>query len=39
MLARGFDQNMPRMDVLTFRRADVLFLSALAILVPLRVIA
>ena len=39
MLARGFDQNMPRMDVLTFRRADVLFLSVLAILVPLRVIA
>jgi cobalt/nickel transport system permease protein len=39
MLARGFDQNMPRLDVLTFRRADVLFLSALLVLLPIRLFA
>ncbi len=30
MLARGFDQRMPRLDALAFRRADALFLAALA---------
>ena len=30
MLARGWRQSMPRLDVLVFRRADVLFLFALA---------
>lgn len=39
MLARGFDQRMPRMDVLSFRRADALFLCGLAPLVAVRVIA
>jgi cobalt/nickel transport system permease protein len=31
MLARGFDQDMPRLDALAFRRADALFLAALAL--------
>ena len=31
MLARGWRQSMPRLDVLVFRRADVLFLFALAL--------
>jgi cobalt/nickel transport system permease protein len=39
MLARGFSQTMPRMDVLAFRRADVLFLAALTTLLPLRLFA
>jgi cobalt/nickel transport system permease protein len=30
MLARGWNQAMPRLDVLTFRRTDALFLGALA---------
>jgi cobalt/nickel transport system permease protein len=30
MLARGWTQAMPRLDVLTFRRADALFLGGLA---------
>jgi hypothetical protein len=30
MLARGWNQAMPRLDVLSFRRADALFLGALA---------
>jgi cobalt/nickel transport system permease protein len=38
MLARGWQQAMPRLDVLTFGRADAVFLAALAALVPLRVL-
>jgi cobalt/nickel transport system permease protein len=30
MLARGWGQAMPRLDVLVFRRADALFLAVLA---------
>jgi len=30
MVARGWSQAMPRLDVLTFRRADAVFLTALA---------
>jgi len=30
MVARGFNQAMPRLDALAFRRADALFLGALA---------
>jgi cobalt/nickel transport system permease protein len=30
MLARGWRQTMPRLDVLAFRRADTFFLLALA---------
>ena len=29
MLARGWNQAMPRLNVLVFRRADTLFLAAL----------
>jgi cobalt/nickel transport system permease protein len=37
MLARGYDGTMPRLDVLRFARADVMFLAALVLaLVPLR---
>jgi cobalt/nickel transport system permease protein len=40
MLARGYSGAMPRLAVLAFRRADVVFLAALAVtLVPLRVAA
>ena len=40
MLARGWSQTMPRLDVLSFRRADALFLAALATpLLATRVIA
>jgi cobalt/nickel transport system permease protein len=39
MLARGWQSRMPRLDVLVLGRADILFLAALALLVPLRVIA
>jgi cobalt/nickel transport system permease protein len=39
MLARGFDQRMPRLDALAFRRADAVFLTALAPLVALRLAA
>jgi cobalt/nickel transport system permease protein len=40
MLARGYSGAMPRLAVLAFRRADVVFLATLAItLVPLRVAA
>ena len=40
MLARGWSQAMPRLDVLVFRRADALFLAALGLsLVPVRVLA
>ncbi|HEX5782089.1 MAG TPA: cobalt ECF transporter T component CbiQ [Solirubrobacteraceae bacterium] len=40
MLARGYSGAMPRLAVLAFRRADVVFLAALALtLVPLRVAA
>jgi cobalt/nickel transport system permease protein len=40
MLARGWNQAMPRLDVLVFRRADALFLAALgASLLSVRVIA
>jgi cobalt/nickel transport system permease protein len=37
MLARGFDQHMPRLGTLSFRRTDVVFLSALAPLLVIRV--
>lgn len=37
MLARGWRQTMPRLDVLAFCRADAVFLTALALLIPLRV--
>jgi cobalt/nickel transport system permease protein len=40
MLARGWSQAMPRLDVLAFRRADALFLTALAaVLLSTRVLA
>jgi cobalt/nickel transport system permease protein len=39
MLARGYAGAMPRLSVLAFGRADVVFLAALATLVPLRVVA
>ena len=40
MLARGYAGAMPRLGVLAFRRADTVFLVALALtLVPLRVVA
>jgi cobalt/nickel transport system permease protein len=40
MLARGWNQAMPRLDVLVFRRADALFLAALGTsLVSVRVMA
>ena len=39
MLARGWSQTMPRLDVLVFRRADALFLVALLPLIATRVIA
>ena len=40
MLARGYGGTMPRFAVLTFGRADVVFLAALALaLLPLRVVA
>ena len=40
MVARGYAGTMPRLAVLVFRRADVVFLAALALtLVPLRVAA
>jgi cobalt/nickel transport system permease protein len=37
MLARGFDQHMPRLGTLSFRRPDAVFLSALAPLLAIRV--
>ena len=40
MLARGWRQTMPRLDVLAYRRADALFLAALATpLLVIRVVA
>ena len=40
MLARGYSGSMPRLDALALRRADVLFLAALAVaLLPVRVLA
>jgi cobalt/nickel transport system permease protein len=40
MLARGYAGTMPRFSVLSFGRADAVFLAALAIvLVPMRVVA
>lgn len=39
MLARGFDERMPRLQALTFRRADALFLTALLPLLLVRVAA
>jgi cobalt/nickel transport system permease protein len=40
MLARGWSQAMPRLEVLVFRRADALFLTALAaVLLSTRVLA
>ena len=40
MLARGWSQTMPRLDVLAYRRADALFLAALATpLLAIRVLA
>jgi cobalt/nickel transport system permease protein len=39
MLARGWTQSMPRLDVLAFRRADALFLAALAPLLAIRGLA
>jgi len=39
MLARGWRQAMPRLDVLAFGRADAVFLAALAALLPIRVLA
>lgn len=39
MLARGYAGTMPRLAALTFRRADTVFLAALALaLLPLRVV-
>ncbi|MDA0178867.1 energy-coupling factor transporter transmembrane protein EcfT [Solirubrobacter phytolaccae] len=39
MLARGFDERMPRLHAPAFRRADALFLTALAPLLAVRVVA
>ena len=39
MLARGWRHTMPRLDVLSFQRADVVFLALLAALLPLRIVA
>jgi hypothetical protein len=40
MLARGWNQAMPRLDTLVFRRTDALFLTALAaVLLSTRVLA
>jgi cobalt/nickel transport system permease protein len=39
MLARGWRHTMPRLDVLALRRADAVFLAALAALLPLRILA
>jgi cobalt/nickel transport system permease protein len=40
MLARGWRQTMPRLDVLVFRRADALFLAALGtLLLSVRIVA
>jgi cobalt/nickel transport system permease protein len=40
MLARGWGQSMPRLDVLAFRRADSVFLAAVAaVLLSTRVLA
>ena len=39
MLARGWRQTMPRLDVLVLRRADAMFLAVLAALISLRVLA
>jgi len=39
MLARGFDERMPRLHALSFRRADALFLTALVPLLAVRVAA
>ena len=39
MLARGFDERMPRMHALAFRRGDALFLTALVPLLAVRVAA
>ncbi len=39
MLARGWRHTMPRLDVLALQRADALFLAAVAVLVPLRILA
>jgi cobalt/nickel transport system permease protein len=39
MLARGWRQTMPRLDVLVLQRTDVIFLAALGALIPLRVLA
>jgi cobalt/nickel transport system permease protein len=39
MLARGWQQTMPRLDVLVLRRADAMFLAVLAPLISLRVLA
>jgi len=40
MLARGFNQAMPRLDVLAFRRTDALFVGALAAsLLSVRIVA
>ena len=38
MLARGWRQAMPRLDVLAFGRADAVFLAALGALLPFRVL-
>lgn len=39
MLARGFDQRMPRIDALRFRRADAVFLCGLVPLLVARLVA
>jgi cobalt/nickel transport system permease protein len=39
MLARGYREAMPRLDVLALRRADVAFVAALAALLPVRLVA
>ena len=36
MLARGFNERMPRLDALAFRRADALFVAALAPVLAVR---
>jgi cobalt/nickel transport system permease protein len=38
MLARGYRETMPRLDVLALGRADVAFVAALAALIPIRLL-
>ena len=39
MLARGFNERMPRLNALAFTRADALFVAALAPVLAVRLVA